>query len=230
MHNYPLDCYRYYPDGIAALAVYAGLEVLEAYAEWETDKYPLRDPEWRDCVLIARKRPDTPVRQLKNAVKRSCIHAVSGACLAKTEYASRNPVLEQKEYSVSAAKMTAAAKFYLDTGKGFNEQETVKVSLLPGEHKRMKLDLKNYPGIKRVRFDPCDEPCFISNIRFALDGIEKSFSQCNGKTPGNGLWRFDHNDPNFMIEVTGNSGELTAEYSIILCSKEMQEKILVRNE
>lgn len=54
-HRYPVDCWRFYPDGMRALARYAGLEVLEAYAEWDKEKFPTMDPTWQDCVLVARK-------------------------------------------------------------------------------------------------------------------------------------------------------------------------------
>ena len=54
-HRYPVDCWRFYPDGMRALARHAGLEVLEAYAEWDKEKYPTMDPTWQDCVLVARK-------------------------------------------------------------------------------------------------------------------------------------------------------------------------------
>lgn len=57
-HRYPVDCWRFYPDGMRALARYAGLEVLEAYAEWDKEKYPTRDATWQDCVLVARKPID----------------------------------------------------------------------------------------------------------------------------------------------------------------------------
>lgn len=54
-HRYPVDCWRFYPDGMRALARYAGLETVEAYAEWDQALYPNRDPTWQDCVLVARK-------------------------------------------------------------------------------------------------------------------------------------------------------------------------------
>lgn len=57
-HRYPVDCWRFYPDGMRALARYAGLEVVEAYAEWDKEKYPTMDSTWQDCVLVARKPRD----------------------------------------------------------------------------------------------------------------------------------------------------------------------------
>jgi SAM-dependent methyltransferase len=48
-HRFPVDCYRYYPDGMRALSKWAGLTVLEA-------NYNTNDPEWHDCILIATKQ------------------------------------------------------------------------------------------------------------------------------------------------------------------------------
>ncbi|MBN2427407.1 MAG: methyltransferase domain-containing protein [Deltaproteobacteria bacterium] len=54
-HRYPMDCWRFYPDGLRALAKYAGLTVLEVYAQWDAEEYPEMDIQWQDCVLIAQR-------------------------------------------------------------------------------------------------------------------------------------------------------------------------------
>ncbi len=54
-HKYPIDCYRYYPDGFRALAQWVNWNVLECYAERDINKYPLMNKQWQDCVLIAQK-------------------------------------------------------------------------------------------------------------------------------------------------------------------------------
>jgi SAM-dependent methyltransferase len=46
-HDYPTDCYRFLSDGMAALAQWAGLTVIEAKTS------PVGT--WRDSVLIARR-------------------------------------------------------------------------------------------------------------------------------------------------------------------------------
>ena len=46
-HRYPLDCYRYMPDGFKALAKWAGLDVLEVYRD--------ATGMWRDCCGVFRK-------------------------------------------------------------------------------------------------------------------------------------------------------------------------------
>jgi SAM-dependent methyltransferase len=60
-HRFPVDCWRMYPDGLLALARYAGLEPLEATTQWEDlPEYDNESNKWHDSVLIARK-PDSDV-------------------------------------------------------------------------------------------------------------------------------------------------------------------------
>jgi len=54
-HKYPVDCWRFYPDGLRSLARYANLEVLEASTQKEDLGYPDGSDEWGDTVLVARK-------------------------------------------------------------------------------------------------------------------------------------------------------------------------------
>jgi len=54
-HKYPVDCWRFYPDGFRALAKFAGLEVLHAAMQWEPLGYADGSDEWKDSMLVARK-------------------------------------------------------------------------------------------------------------------------------------------------------------------------------
>jgi len=56
-HRYPVDCWRFYPDGFKALAKYGGLNVLEAWTQWESLDYSDDSDTWADTVLVASK-PD----------------------------------------------------------------------------------------------------------------------------------------------------------------------------
>lgn len=55
IHRYPVDCWRFYPDGFAALARYADLEVLEIIHDLEQKAYADQSEVWQDLVLIAQK-------------------------------------------------------------------------------------------------------------------------------------------------------------------------------
>lgn len=48
-HGYPKDCYRYYPDGMQALATWAKLHVVLA-------DYNKKAEPWNDCFMIAQKK------------------------------------------------------------------------------------------------------------------------------------------------------------------------------
>ncbi|MCP4108119.1 MAG: methyltransferase domain-containing protein [Desulfobacteraceae bacterium] len=54
-HKYPLDCWRFYPDGFKALARYTKLEVLEANTQWNPAGYSDGSDMWADTVLVAKK-------------------------------------------------------------------------------------------------------------------------------------------------------------------------------
>jgi len=54
-HRYPVDCWRYYPDGFAALARFASLEVSEVYSQNGTTGYSDGSDMWQDTVLVCRK-------------------------------------------------------------------------------------------------------------------------------------------------------------------------------
>ncbi len=54
-HRYPVDCWRFYPDGFRALAEYAGLETLNVATQWEPRGYRDDSDRWADTVLVARK-------------------------------------------------------------------------------------------------------------------------------------------------------------------------------
>jgi len=64
LHRYPVDCWRYYSDGMIALAKWAGLEILHV----STNLAPKDSPmdwysQWQDCMLIARK-PETETNEI----------------------------------------------------------------------------------------------------------------------------------------------------------------------
>jgi SAM-dependent methyltransferase len=57
-HRYPVDCWRFYPDGMRAIAEFAKLEVLETFTQWKDEDYADGSNVWHDSVLIARKPLD----------------------------------------------------------------------------------------------------------------------------------------------------------------------------
>jgi SAM-dependent methyltransferase len=54
-HRYPVDCWRFYPDGFAALARFASLTVLEIYSQKGETGYHDGSDLWQDLVLVCQK-------------------------------------------------------------------------------------------------------------------------------------------------------------------------------
>lgn len=75
IHRYPIDCWRFYPDGLRAVARYAGLEILDARTQWtDLEQYDFESNKWHESTLIARK-PLEPFgkrlrRKLRGCLKR----------------------------------------------------------------------------------------------------------------------------------------------------------------
>jgi SAM-dependent methyltransferase len=68
-HRYPVDCWRFYPDGYAALAKYAAMDLLEVSTDWQPDAAP-DSAAWGDTVGVFRKRAQGIGRRLLGAVTR----------------------------------------------------------------------------------------------------------------------------------------------------------------
>jgi hypothetical protein len=74
-HRYPVDCWRFYPDGVAALARWGDLEPLSTTTAWPgTATYPDESERWADTVLVARKPiVHSPVRRTFGNLKRAVL-------------------------------------------------------------------------------------------------------------------------------------------------------------
>ena len=69
-HRYPVDCWRFYPDGFRALARFARLQPVEIFTQWESQDYADGSDIWQDSVLIARKPSRSRTDALRKAVRR----------------------------------------------------------------------------------------------------------------------------------------------------------------
>lgn len=72
-HKYPVDCWRFYPDGLRALARFAQLDVLDVSNQLETHGYKDGSDEWKDSLLVCRKPIAciSPETNNDDAIKRS---------------------------------------------------------------------------------------------------------------------------------------------------------------
>lgn len=61
-HRYPVDCYRFYRDGMAAIAKFGNLDVLEAKTNFEVDEhYTDGSHFWKDSTLIFTKTKNSKI-------------------------------------------------------------------------------------------------------------------------------------------------------------------------
>lgn len=68
-HRYPVDCWRFFPDGFRALANFSGLEILESFHCWDREDIPIEENEWKDTVGIFRKNKQSFFQSFKFGVK-----------------------------------------------------------------------------------------------------------------------------------------------------------------
>jgi hypothetical protein len=76
-HRYPVDCWRFYPDGFSALARFAQLEVVEVFTQWESLNYSDGSDRWQDSVLVARKPNLSYKRMLQNKIKHWLLYTLA---------------------------------------------------------------------------------------------------------------------------------------------------------
>lgn len=56
-HRYPVDCYRFYRDGMSAIAKFARLEIIETKTNFEvSESYKDGSHHWQDSTLIGQKK------------------------------------------------------------------------------------------------------------------------------------------------------------------------------
>lgn len=73
-HRYPVDCWRFYPDGMHALAIYAQMEMLEAKTQWLDEGHNDGSDWWHDSMLVCRKPDLGAWWSLKSGLKRWLQH------------------------------------------------------------------------------------------------------------------------------------------------------------
>ncbi|MBN2706059.1 MAG: methyltransferase domain-containing protein [Deltaproteobacteria bacterium] len=71
-HRFPVDCWRFYEDGLRALAAYAGLEVVEAATFREAAGWRDDSGLWQDSWLVARPPGKGWGRRCKEFLYRRC--------------------------------------------------------------------------------------------------------------------------------------------------------------
>jgi SAM-dependent methyltransferase len=75
-HRYPVDCWRFYPDGASALARFARLEAMEVFTNRKDSRYTDLSNIWRDTTLICRKASLSKFHAWRRQIWRSLLHRI----------------------------------------------------------------------------------------------------------------------------------------------------------
>lgn len=74
-HRYPVDCWRFYPDGFAAMARFARLELVEVSTQWDPDSGYADDSNiWQDTRLVCKKSRLSLLETWREQVRRGLLH------------------------------------------------------------------------------------------------------------------------------------------------------------
>ena len=194
-HRYPVDCYRYYPDGLRAAAKYAGLETLEAYAQWNEELYPDMDANWRDCVLIGRRPKENGVQELRFVFRHWMLN-VGSKGVAEVDYG--NSYSQETTWRTPTPSLLSS--LYIDTGKGFNEQQVERHVVKTTVHYKQRYQLPK--ECRNVRFDPVEGCwCIVRNLKVLSDvSLDSKKYVSNGKMINTGNYIFmETTDPQIII-------------------------------
>ena len=71
-HRFPVDCWRFYSDGMRALMGYAGLEVLDAFTNRRQTGWQDDSGTWQDSVVVARQSEKPFNRRWRDWLRRRC--------------------------------------------------------------------------------------------------------------------------------------------------------------
>jgi len=117
-HRVPTDCWRFYEDGMLALAKYAGFEPLHV----SINSAPANAPEewfsqWKDCILVAKKSKQAP--ELDYLPKVYNLNELNSNFLSFLEYRLLRD--KCKIYVWGAGKLGKETSYYLEQ-KGIHIQ------------------------------------------------------------------------------------------------------------
>lgn len=195
-HRYPLDCWRFYEDGLSAMAKYAHLDAVEVQTQRTRFDFAEFDPDWQDSVLICKKPKSNISTRIKMALKHKCCHFLTHDIF---EVNRKIPHLVR-------------AQLFLDVdGKGYNEEDSVhqEVEILEDNIYSVVFDLKQFSAQNRIsnmRFDPTTEPVefrLVNAVVVYSDGSKYRLEATgtNGAEIGTNHYAFHHNDPNIDFHL-----------------------------
>lgn len=76
-HRYPVDCWRFYPDGFSAMARFAKLKVIDVFNQsFQGDQNSDKKEIWKDTVLVCQKYRLSFFYALRQRLWRKLMHWV----------------------------------------------------------------------------------------------------------------------------------------------------------
>ncbi|MDO5848655.1 MAG: glycosyltransferase family 2 protein [Methanobrevibacter sp.] len=115
------------------------------------------------------------------------------------KYGAQEFLDKYEEYNKS--RLIGVAKLYVDTGNGFNENESIEVVFNNEEENEISFNLNSFENVRRLRFDPISDEyvkVHISNIESDCRKIKIASSNCD-----NGLddiyQYFNTHDPMYIL-------------------------------
>ncbi|MEN6617557.1 MAG: methyltransferase domain-containing protein, partial [Syntrophorhabdus sp.] len=138
-HKYPVDCWRYYPDGFVALAKWAGLEVLDSKTCWGKSGFTDGSDQWGDTFCILYKRDDA------SGQKR---HGRPARLSAGTPNAS-SPLVANKDQSYYDFERSDVIDFISENG--IKPKRVLEIGCArgsTGKKLRQIFDIEYYAGIE----------------------------------------------------------------------------------
>jgi GT2 family glycosyltransferase/2-polyprenyl-3-methyl-5-hydroxy-6-metoxy-1,4-benzoquinol methylase/Tfp pilus assembly protein PilF len=137
-HKYPVDCWRYYPDGFRALAKWVNLQVIDSKTNWGKSGFNDGSDQWGDSFCILYK-PENQIKKDKQQ-KRDAKSLVA--------FNSNNPLRQSKQisyYGFARPEVIAAVnKNRLPTAKIL---EIGCAGGATGKALKEKLPVQSYVGI-----------------------------------------------------------------------------------
>lgn len=185
-HKYPLDCYRFYNDGMAALAESCGLEVLEVKTDYvyegipphwllgvdETGAYMHSDycgSRFGDSVLIAKK--NTFTESVENQLRE--LHKAHIEVLNSLQNINIQNSAPKKVVNVLPAdERSCMLMLAIDTGSGFTQWSMLHNlgnEVQPGKAIFDLSTCANIQGLRLAFFHP--ELIFVEMHSILLDGV-----------------------------------------------------------
>ena len=200
LHRYPLDCWRFYEDGLAALARFARLEVLEVFTQRSRFDNPHYDPHWQDSVLICRKPNRNIVSKIKFALANWAMHAMT-----------KNITFNAN--TIPIPFMMNSQLFYALSDGEYNASQSIDVICEVKDDKfKVYYDLSSIQSrcdITSLRFDPACTPIKLAiktaEIKLLTSDtpVQMTVFNTNGSLNADGLYVFDTDDPIVIFDCKG---------------------------